>query len=41
MLRDAYSQTQEPAPNIFERVYPLSTNLVRPLPAFVQPEASP
>lgn len=35
MLRDAYTQTQEIAPNIFERVFPLPTNLVRPLPAFV------
>lgn len=34
MLRDAYSQSQEIAPNIFERVFPLPTNLVRPLPAF-------
>ncbi len=35
MIRDAYNQTQEIAPNIFERVFPLPTNLVRPLPAFV------
>jgi 3'-5' exoribonuclease len=35
MLRDAYSQTQEIAPNIFERVFPLLTNLVRPLTPFV------
>jgi 3'-5' exoribonuclease len=35
MLRDAYSQTQEIAPNIFERVFPLPTNLIRPLPEFV------
>ncbi len=41
MLRDAYSQTQEIAPNIFERVFPLSSNLVRSLPAFIQPAASP
>lgn len=34
MIRDAYNQTQEIAPNIFERVFPLPTNLVRPLPAF-------
>jgi len=34
MLRDAYTQTQEIAPHIFERVFPLPTNLVRPLPAF-------
>jgi 3'-5' exoribonuclease len=35
MLRDAYTQSQEIAPNIFERVFPLPTNLVKPLPAFV------
>ncbi len=34
MLRDAYTQTQEIAPNIFERVFPLPTNLIRPLPEF-------
>jgi 3'-5' exoribonuclease len=34
MLRDAYRQSQEIAPNIYERVFPLPTNLVRPLPAF-------
>jgi len=39
MLRDAYTQTQEIAPNIFERVFPLQTNLVRPLARFVTPEA--
>lgn len=37
MIRDAYTQTQEIAPNIFERVFPLPTNLVRPLPEFVAP----
>jgi hypothetical protein len=31
MLRDAYTQTQEIAPDIFERVFPLPTNLARPL----------
>ncbi len=35
MIRDAYSQTQEIAPNIYERVFPLQTNLVRPLAGFV------
>lgn len=32
MLRDAYRQSQEIAPGIHERVFPLPTNLVRPLP---------
>ena len=35
MIRDAYSQSQEIAPNIFERVFPLPTNLVKPLPEFI------
>lgn len=34
MIRDAYNQSQEIAPGIHERVFPLPTNLVRPLPAF-------
>jgi 3'-5' exoribonuclease len=34
MIRDAYSQSQEISPGIFERVFPLATNLVRPLAAF-------
>ncbi len=38
MIREAYVQTQEIAPNIFERVFPLPTNLIRPLPAFAPPE---
>lgn len=38
MIRDAYGQTQEIAPNIFERVFPLPTNLVRPLASFVPPD---
>lgn len=33
MIRDAYAQSQEIVPGIFERVFPLTTNLVRPLPA--------
>jgi 3'-5' exoribonuclease len=37
MLRDAYGQSQEIAPQIFERVFPLPTNLVKPLSAFVLP----
>ncbi|MEI7912521.1 MAG: HD domain-containing protein [Verrucomicrobiota bacterium] len=32
MLRDAYAQGHEVAPGIFERVFPLPANLVRPLP---------
>ncbi len=38
MLRDAYSQATEIAPGIYDRVFPLPTNLVRRLPAFVIPE---
>jgi 3'-5' exoribonuclease len=38
MIRGAYLQSQEIAPNIFERVFPLPTNLVRPLANFVPPE---
>ncbi len=41
MIRDAYAQSQEIAPNIFERVFPLPTNLVRPLPEFSAPMESP
>ena len=40
MIRDAYTQSQEIAPGIFERVFPLPTNLVRPLANFV-PASSP
>ena len=32
MLRDAYAQGHEIAPGIYERVFPLPANLVRPLP---------
>jgi 3'-5' exoribonuclease len=35
MVRDAYSQASEIAPGIYDRVFPLPTNLVRPLPTFV------
>jgi len=35
MVHDAYAQSQELAPNIFERVFPLPTNLVRPLAPFL------
>jgi 3'-5' exoribonuclease len=31
MLRDAYAQAAEVAPGIYERVFPLSANLIRPL----------
>lgn len=34
MVRDAYAESQEIAPQIFDRVFPLPTNLVKPLPAF-------
>jgi hypothetical protein len=35
MIREAYAQSQEIAPNIVERVFPLQNNLVRPLPGYV------
>ena len=41
MVRDAYAQSQEIAPDIFERVFPLPTNLVRPLPGFVAAPVHP
>lgn len=31
MVRDAYAQAQETAPGIYERVFPLPSNLVKPL----------
>ncbi len=34
MIRDAYSQANEVAPGIYDRVFPLPTNLVKPLAAF-------
>lgn len=34
MVRDAYAESQEIAPQIFDRVFPLPTNLVKPLPSF-------
>jgi len=37
MVRDGYSNSQEIAPGIFERVFPLPTNLVRPLPGYIAP----
>lgn len=37
MIRVAYTQTQEIAPGIFERVFPLPTNLVKPLAHCIAP----
>lgn len=34
MLRDAYAQSTEMAPGIYERVFPLSSNLIKPLGSF-------
>lgn len=34
MLRDAYPQANEVAPGIYERVFPLAANLIRPLGAY-------
>ena len=31
MLRDAYAHAAEVAPGIYDRVFPLSANLIRPL----------
>ena len=39
MVRDAYAQSHELAPGIFERVFPLPNNLVRPLAGFIPPAA--
>jgi 3'-5' exoribonuclease len=39
MLRDAYAQATEIAPGIYDRVFPLPTNLVRPLATFTAPPA--
>jgi len=38
MLRDAYAQGHEIAPGIFDRVFPLPANLVRPLPKTQDPK---
>jgi hypothetical protein len=32
MLRDAYANSHELVPGIYDRMFPLPTNLVRPLP---------
>ncbi len=37
MVRDAYAQANEVSPGIYDRVFPLPTNLVRPLGAFIAP----
>ncbi|HEX7260651.1 MAG TPA: HD domain-containing protein [Luteolibacter sp.] len=37
MLRDAYAQANEIAPGIYDRVFPLPSNLVRPLANFTPP----
>jgi 3'-5' exoribonuclease len=37
MVRDAYSQANEIVPGIYDRVFPLPSNLVRPLPIYVAP----
>jgi len=37
MLRDAYPQANEIAPGIYERMFPLSANLVRPLSEYIEP----
>jgi 3'-5' exoribonuclease len=41
MLRDAYAQSTEIAPGIYDRVFPLPSNLVRPLASFVAPLSPP
>lgn len=40
MVREAYSHSQEIVPGIFDRVFPLPTNLIRPLASFIAPEVS-
>jgi 3'-5' exoribonuclease len=37
MIRDAYAQATEIAPGIYDRVFPLPNNLVRPLAGYVPP----
>ncbi len=39
MVKAAYAQSQEIAPGIHDRVFPLPTNLVKPLPAYVPQDA--
>ena len=40
MIRDAYAQSTEIAPGIYDRVFPLPTNLVKPLATFIPPPPS-
>lgn len=40
MVRDAYARSREVAPGIFDRMFPLPTNLVRPLAAFAAEETA-
>ncbi len=40
MLKDAYTQATEVAPGIYDRVFPLSANLIRPLRDFEAGETS-
>jgi 3'-5' exoribonuclease len=37
MLREAYAQSNEIAPGIYDRIFPLPSNLVRPLAGFSSP----
>lgn len=41
MVRDAYTQGRETAPGIYDRMFPLPANLVRPLPCHVAPTEPP
>lgn len=41
MLRDAYVQASEIVPGIYDRVFPIPTNLVRPLATFTPPPEAP
>jgi 3'-5' exoribonuclease len=40
MIRDAYTQAAEISPGIYDRFFPLPTNLVRPLAAYVAPQVN-
>ncbi len=40
MVRDAYAQANEVAPGIYDRVFPLSANLIKPLRGYEAPEAA-
>lgn len=40
MVRDAYAQSREIAPGIHDRVFPLPSNLVKPLPTWVPAAAT-